>query len=59
MAKWASKISTVAFLVAISILLPAQAPTPELIPCCFSSKIPNSLRAPSVMRSRIQFIATL
>ncbi len=29
MAKWASKISTVAFLVAISILLPAQAPTPE------------------------------
>jgi predicted Zn-dependent protease len=31
MAKWASKISTVAFLVAISILLPAQAPTPELV----------------------------
>lgn len=133
MAKWASKISTVAFLVAISILLPAQAPTPEpvtdqetelgqavydqlkskveiiessplydrlkpvvdfisrvaqsqydhpfkfflvhefsqtpsrpraatsmlSIPCCFSSKIPNSLRAPSAMRSRIQFIATL
>ena len=29
------------------------------IPCCFSSKIPNSLRAPSVMKSRIQFIATL
>ena len=31
MAKWASKISTVAFLVAISILLPAQAPTPEQV----------------------------
>jgi len=31
MAKWGSKISTVAFLVAISILLPAQAPTPEQV----------------------------